>query len=601
MRTLKRSDYSIGWICALPLELAASGVMLDEEHTFPSDLGWADENTYKFGTIQNHNVVMACLPSGRIGKTAVATLAANMRSSYESLRFGLMVGIGGGIPSKEKDIRLGDVAVSKPSGRFGGVVQYNFGATGKDGFKRKGFLNSPPTVLLSALSALRTNHETNRDDFKTILSNALTKLPETFAYPGEKEDLLFEEGYGHVKGSRACEQCDKGKLQKRPLRNSRDPDIFYGTIASGDQVMANDIRREELRKEDKAICFEMEAAGLMNDFPCVVIRGISDYSDTHKNARWKRYAATAAAAYAKTLLCVIRSKELGETSPMSPSAPSTAPVSTVRSRSSDPDRCSDAEFTFLTTGYLGVDEVALGRLVLNLDAPADDYCPISPVKITRKDVSVLPFPGIRSLLLEQKDSSFARSIAKLFSCRKDISVPDFVAKSAKTSRLLNSGDYFQRLLQNDEVKTWLENVYKSHDVYLMVGIHSFSDDPESSMSSNPDDNAPFTIPGNWIVGVRYRKVRLRVVDNGKIESGFLKTCARWRKYVTPDPHRGDKGGRFGEMLEATLEEDVPFKELKRNHKADIYRPDEMGEYFFILVVFLDSTTETNNQEGSPVE
>jgi nucleoside phosphorylase len=51
--------------------------------------------------------------------------------------------------------------------------------------------------------------------------------------------------------------------------------------------------------------FRMEAAGLMNHFPCLVIRGICDYSDSHKNKVWQGYAAMTAAAYAKDLLCRI--------------------------------------------------------------------------------------------------------------------------------------------------------------------------------------------------------------------------------------------------------------------------------------------------------
>lgn len=58
-------------------------------------------------------------------------------------------------------------------------------------------------------------------------------------------------------------------------------------------------------KENNILCFEMEAAGLMNQFPCLVIRGICDYSDTYKNKGWQGYAAMAAAAYAKDLLCRI--------------------------------------------------------------------------------------------------------------------------------------------------------------------------------------------------------------------------------------------------------------------------------------------------------
>jgi nucleoside phosphorylase len=39
------------------------------------------------------------------------------------LRFGWMVGIGGGVPSSENDIRLGDVVFSDPNESHGGVLQ----------------------------------------------------------------------------------------------------------------------------------------------------------------------------------------------------------------------------------------------------------------------------------------------------------------------------------------------------------------------------------------------------------------------------------------------------------------------------------------------
>lgn len=48
-------------------------------------------------------------------------------SSFHAIRIGLMVGIGGGVPSNYADIRLGDIVVSQPSDTFGGVVQYDLG------------------------------------------------------------------------------------------------------------------------------------------------------------------------------------------------------------------------------------------------------------------------------------------------------------------------------------------------------------------------------------------------------------------------------------------------------------------------------------------
>jgi nucleoside phosphorylase len=79
----------------------------------------------------------------------------------------------------------------------------------------------------------------------------------------------------------------------------------YGTIASGNQVVKDATVRDQLGREFNALCVEMEAAGLMNDFPCIVIRGICDYADSHKNDGWQKYAAITAAAYAKELLAHI--------------------------------------------------------------------------------------------------------------------------------------------------------------------------------------------------------------------------------------------------------------------------------------------------------
>ena len=83
--------------------------------------------------------------------------------------------------------------------------------------------------------------------------------------------------------------------------------VHYGTIASGNQVMKDAAERDRVSAElGGVLCFEMEAAGLMNNFPCLVIRGISDYADTHKNYQWQAYAAGTAAAYAKEVLSAIQ-------------------------------------------------------------------------------------------------------------------------------------------------------------------------------------------------------------------------------------------------------------------------------------------------------
>ena len=78
--------------------------------------------------------------------------------------------------------------------------------------------------------------------------------------------------------------------------------IYFGLIALANQLMKHVSMRDRLSAERGVLCFEMEAAGLMDHFPCIVIRGICDYSDTHKNKKWQGYVAMTAAAYAKDLL-----------------------------------------------------------------------------------------------------------------------------------------------------------------------------------------------------------------------------------------------------------------------------------------------------------
>jgi nucleoside phosphorylase len=305
---MKHQDYTVGWICALPTEMAAAQAMLDERHN-PLQQDRSDHNTYVLGRIGVHNVVLACLPSGVIGTISAARVAMQMLSSFKWLKFGLMVGIGGGVPSEENDIRLGDIVVSKPTETFGGVIQYDFGKTVQEGrFTRTGSLNKPPDVLLTALAALQAKHLMEGHELSNYLLQMVTRYPnmgDQFAYPGTQYDWLYEAEYDHPRGNITCSQCDRDRLVDREPRPSAEQTIHYGLIASGDQVMRHGATRDRLRKELDVLCFEMEAAGLMDSFPCLVIRGICDYADSHKNKGWQSYAAATAAAYAKELLCII--------------------------------------------------------------------------------------------------------------------------------------------------------------------------------------------------------------------------------------------------------------------------------------------------------
>lgn len=302
-------DYQVGWIAALPLEGAAALDMFDEMHEHVLQ-GSQDDNNYILGRIGMHNVVVTILPY--MGAVPAAVVAAQMRNSFPSLRFVLLVGIGGGAPSETHDIRLGDVVVSRPTGSYSGVIQYDFGKTLHEGrFKITGSLNRPSAILLNATSSLEARH---RRRGASQISAILEEVSRNDANrhkvchpPNDNLDELFEPSYAHTPPTaRNCDDCDRHHLVlSRPFRTTTQPVIHYGLIASANQVMRDALTRDRLSAELDVLCFEMEAAGLMNYFECLVIRGICDYSDSHKNKDWQEYAAATAAAYAKELLMII--------------------------------------------------------------------------------------------------------------------------------------------------------------------------------------------------------------------------------------------------------------------------------------------------------
>ncbi|KAM0433480.1 hypothetical protein ACHAPT_004360 [Fusarium lateritium] len=307
------NDYTVGWVCALTCEYVAAQEFLDEEHDPPDSLQPNDSNDYTLGRIGRHKVVVAVLPDGEYGTATAASVATSMLNSFPNIRIGLMVGIGGGAPSPTNDIRLGDIVVSAPREAngvtYGGVFEYDFGKTIQDqAFQETRFLNQPPTTLRAAVRGLQAQYARKGHQLGQAVSDVLGKnsmLQHDYSRPHPSTDVLFRSEFTH--DSRGCaEFCakDPSKLVPRRPRTvyHETPAIHYGIIASANQLMKNAITRDRLAKERNVLCFEMEAAGLMNDFPCLVIRGICDYSDSHKNKAWQGYAAMVAAAYAKDLL-----------------------------------------------------------------------------------------------------------------------------------------------------------------------------------------------------------------------------------------------------------------------------------------------------------
>jgi nucleoside phosphorylase len=227
VREMAHEDYMVAWVCVLALKAAAARAMLEKTHPkLPQPTG--DDNAYTLREIAGYNIVIAYLPSGVYGTTSAATVAAQMRCTFPSIRFGLMVGIGGGIPSTKNDIRLGDIVVSHPTGAMGGVIQYDYGKTIAGGvFQQTGMMNQPPPALLNAITKLQADQMLGSSQSITaIVLDVLKRFVELMhqcSRPIQEQDHLYHAECVHPKNEDTCIKCDKERLIHHELRQSEDP------------------------------------------------------------------------------------------------------------------------------------------------------------------------------------------------------------------------------------------------------------------------------------------------------------------------------------------------------------------------------------------
>ncbi|KAJ6268173.1 hypothetical protein PSV08DRAFT_411191 [Bipolaris maydis] len=304
------ADYHVAWICPVAdLELLPARLMLDEEHPTPPYDTHYDENTYLCGTISGHAVVVATCPQGGTGNVNAGRLTGPMFKTFPNIRMAVLVGVGGGIPREEvpdeplDDIHLGDVVVGWPGDDGPACVYHERGKAKVDGeFHMVGTIQNPDWRLTQALSILASDHEMGKTTFEVQLRRLQrTKRAKKFAHPGLENDKLFRAEHHHV-GSygSGCKDCDASKLVERPQRTEENLEtlVFHqGRIATGNAVIQDAELRDKIRARcNGALCVEMEAAGVDASRRCLVVRGISNYADSHKNDLWRAHAAGNAAA-----------------------------------------------------------------------------------------------------------------------------------------------------------------------------------------------------------------------------------------------------------------------------------------------------------------
>ncbi|KXX73184.1 5'-methylthioadenosine/S-adenosylhomocysteine nucleosidase [Madurella mycetomatis] len=176
-------------------------------------------------------------------------------------------------------------------------------------FKIFSHLNKAHDELLYAIQPLRSDHRRERK-MDGYIDEVMRKSkgqsdPDYFAFPGQEHDRLFQSDYPHPPGQPSCADCDEKCAWNRPPRAERSK-VFYGTIGCANNVLRSAKERDRLHRKEGILCVEMEAAGMMDTLPSLVVRGVCDYADSHKNKRWQPYAALAAAAYTKELLTYVK-------------------------------------------------------------------------------------------------------------------------------------------------------------------------------------------------------------------------------------------------------------------------------------------------------
>lgn len=346
---LSRDEFRIAIVCALPCEYDAVYYSFDDRWDGAGNQykrAATDDNHYTAGCLGNHNVVLCLLP--HVGKVDAAAAVTNMKASFNNLRLALLVGVCGGVPfhgpGKKFEIILGDVVISNT------VVQYDLGRQYGHKFVRKDTdddnLGRPNKDIRGLLALMRTTAKMDQmeDQTKKVLRSIQDKVSRTrrmgkCEYPGMEKDKLYESTYRHkhhgsssdcicsrcvedhdpvceqaILGSCADLKCDnqhlvprerlKSELQSSPDRhdNTHQPRLFFGAVASADRVIKSARHRDELANTENCIAFEMEGAGIWDQLPCIVVKGVCDYADSHKNKEWQDFAAAMAASAASVIL-----------------------------------------------------------------------------------------------------------------------------------------------------------------------------------------------------------------------------------------------------------------------------------------------------------
>ncbi|KAF7539268.1 hypothetical protein G7054_g2248 [Neopestalotiopsis clavispora] len=477
VRILDPKDYQVVWIAPLEIEARAALRLLDERHNGRFTVARGDEYIYHAGSMCDHNIVIATLPAGQeYGTGSAGALSSQVKKFFPNLWFGLLVGVAAGLPNLSRrpprDIRLGDVLVGLGEGESAGLIAYDLGKETSRGFEPlKGghVLATTEAIVRSAIGKIKV--EAPHDAQKFLHYYEAIQDEEhadgTFADPGQDSDHLYL-----TKDDGTVEQ-----VERSPRPKERRTRVWYGPIGSGEKLLKNAKKRDELRDKYGLVGLEMEAAGTMNRVPVGVIRGVCDYGDEHKNKEWQPFAAAMAAAYGKAVLAEIVPVQ----KPISEVSASTKPIAT--GSLNGPYYCIQSPKNGRFTGREAIletlEETLFGQepceraAVVGLGGIGKTQVALRfvyQVKESKPDYSIFWIPILNSSSLEQAYTEIAKKIG-LRKSNKDEDVKELVRQ------YLSSGDAGKWLMVVDNAD--------DHDLFFGDGDHTGIEDflPQSEQGS----------------------------------------------------------------------------------------------------------------------
>jgi nucleoside phosphorylase len=289
---------TIGIITALPKEYAAVNILLENKKEKYKIPGFGAGRRYCLGDIPSedgdkHSLVLA---TAGMGNNIAATRASLLLEHFPNVKSIIMVGIAGGVPNPYKDkvddhVRLGDIVISNENG----VIQYDLIKQEIQEITHRNPPRPPSASLLEAVRYLEAEEIIGNRPWEKYIAQSLSKLK--IDRPSDDKDVLYN----------SDNQDEVIPHPEDPKRIKDQPRVFIGPIASANILQKDPDARDKLREKFKVKAIEMEASGIADatwnhEVGYLVVRGICDYCDSHKNDEWQQYAAVVAAAYTRALI-----------------------------------------------------------------------------------------------------------------------------------------------------------------------------------------------------------------------------------------------------------------------------------------------------------